>query len=104
MYGDFGYIWNPRESPILTGLYDYIYISHTHIYKYIYIYAGWWFGTFGLFSPSYWESSSKLTFIVFRGVGIPPTIPTGDRVTPVKLCMFVPLVPGGMCIHKCQPF
>ena len=35
MYGDFGYIWNPRESPILTGLYDYIYIYHTHISTYM---------------------------------------------------------------------
>ena len=31
--------------------------------------AGWWFGTFSI----YWESSSQLTFIFFRGVGIPPT-------------------------------
>ena len=39
----------------------------------------WWFGTFGLFFPSYWEfhgiSSSQLTFTpsFFRGVGQPPT-------------------------------
>ena len=33
------------------------------------ILAGWWFGTFSI----YWEESSPLTFIFFRGVGIPPT-------------------------------
>ena len=33
-------------------------------------FSGWWFGTF--FSI-YWEGSSQLTFIFFRGVGQPPT-------------------------------
>ena len=32
----------------------------------------WWFRTFGLFFPSYWEYSSQLTFTpsCFRGVGL----------------------------------
>ena len=32
----------------------------------------WWFGTFSMF-PIYWEYSSQLTFIFFRGVAQPPT-------------------------------
>ena len=32
--------------------------------------SGWWFGTF---FPTYWEESSQLTFICFRGVAQPPT-------------------------------
>ena len=35
--------------------------------------SGWWFGTWLLFFHIYWEESSQLTFIFFRGVGIPPT-------------------------------
>jgi len=35
--------------------------------------SGWWFGTFGLFFHILGMSSSQLTFIFFRGVGIPPT-------------------------------
>ena len=34
---------------------------------------GWWFGTWLLWLSIYWEWSSQLTFIFFRGVGIPPT-------------------------------
>ena len=32
--------------------------------------SGWWFHTFSII---YWERSSQLTFIFFRGVGQPPT-------------------------------
>ena len=35
--------------------------------------TGWWFGTFGLFFHRLGMSSSQLTFIFFRGVGIPAT-------------------------------
>ena len=35
--------------------------------------SGWWFGTFGLSFHILGMSSSQLTFIFFRGVGIPPT-------------------------------
>ena len=35
--------------------------------------AGWWFGTWLLFFHILEMSSSQLTFIFFRGVGIPPT-------------------------------
>jgi len=37
--------------------------------------AGWWFGTFGLFFPSYWECHHPnwRTASFFRGVGQPPT-------------------------------
>ena len=37
------------------------------------LYAGWWFGTCFIFSIILGMSSSQLTFIFFRGVGIPPT-------------------------------
>ena len=37
------------------------------------LFAGWWFGTFGLFFHILGMSSSQLTFIFFRGVGKPPT-------------------------------
>ena len=33
--------------------------------------TGWWFGTWPLFCQ--WEFHHQLTFIFFRGVGIPPT-------------------------------
>ena len=37
------------------------------------IFTGWWFQTFFIFPYiGYWEESSQLTFIFFRGVGIPP--------------------------------
>ena len=39
-----------------------------------YIETGWWFGTFGLFFPSYWECHVIIPTdepIFFRGVGIP---------------------------------
>ena len=39
----------------------------------IWWWSGWWFGTFGLFFHILGMSSSQLTFIFFRGVGIPPT-------------------------------
>ena len=35
--------------------------------------TGWWFGTFGLFFHILGISWSQLTFIFFRGVGIPTT-------------------------------
>ena len=35
--------------------------------------SGWWFGTFFYFSIILGFSSSQLTFIFFRGVGIPPS-------------------------------
>ena len=43
------------------------------LFKHIKTYC-WWFGTFGLFFHILGMSSSQLTFIFFRGVGIPPTI------------------------------
>ena len=39
----------------------------------IWWWSGWWFGTFGLLFHILGMSSSQLTFIFFRGVGIPPT-------------------------------
>ena len=45
----------------------YSYIHHICIYIY-----GWWFGTWNFHILA--MSSSQLTFIFFRGVGIPPTI------------------------------
>jgi hypothetical protein len=35
--------------------------------------SGWWFQTFFIFHFIYGMSSFPLTFICFRGVGIPPT-------------------------------
>ena len=36
--------------------------------------SGWWFETlFFLFFHNIWDNPSQLTFIFFRGVGIPPT-------------------------------
>ena len=47
--------------------------------------AGWWFGTFFIF-PIYLEESSQLTFIFFRGVGIPPTrLRVGSTVVEILL-------------------
>ena len=34
--------------------------------------TGWWFGTCFI-SHNIWKQSSQLTFIIFRGVGQPPT-------------------------------
>ena len=44
----------------------------------------WSFGTFFVFS--YREESSQLTFIFFRGVGIPPTNPMFMFVRNVLFC------------------
>ena len=34
--------------------------------------SGWWFGTFGLFFPSYWDESSQLIDLFSEGLK-PPT-------------------------------
>jgi hypothetical protein len=39
----------------------------------LWIPTGWWFQTFFIFHFIYGMSSFPLTFIFFRGVGIPPT-------------------------------
>ena len=49
------------------------------------IYA-WWFGTWLFLVPCNWESS--LTFISFRGVGIPPTSGWLHRVNRLKASNF----------------
>ena len=70
--------------------------------------TGWWFGTFGLFSiywechnPNWlhisrahvtackhsWTKLTKLTFIFFRGVGIPPT--SNGKLTDIYIISLV---------------
>ena len=46
-------------------------IPYTRYQQIQYRYTGWWFGCHVLFS--HWESSSQLTFILFRGVAQPPS-------------------------------
>jgi len=41
--------------------------------NFIWLVVTWWFGTFFIFPYILGISSSQLTFIFFRGVGIPPT-------------------------------
>ena len=51
-----------------------IYIYVMYIYIYVYVSSGWWFGTWmDYFSIHLGMSSSQLTSMFFRGVGIPPT-------------------------------
>ena len=55
----------------------YSYIHHICIYIY-----GWWFGTWNFHILA--MSSSQLTFIFFRGVGIPPTSCVASLAPPSK--------------------
>jgi len=49
------------------------------------LFAGWWFGTFGLFFHILGISSSQLTFIFFRGIDKPPTSSPYSQVDlPIK--------------------
>ena len=64
-YGSMATVWEgTNHSP-----------NHTPVplpKKVLYI-SGWWFGTCILWLSIYWEESFQLTFMFFRGLGIPPT-------------------------------
>ena len=77
-----------QDAPIMDD-YTYIYI-YIHIYIYTHTHTGWWFGTFFIFHSIWDVIRNPLTFIFFRGVGIPPTSIHFHQI-PMIFLFYVPI-------------